>query len=146
MKIYMDTCSLQRPLDDKLQPRIALEAEAVLAVLALFDTGALTLVSSDVLNYEVNRNPHPQRHAFVSEILARTTEAILLSDTIEERAIEFQRRGFKTYDALHLASAESETVDYFCTCDDRFLRRAKAQTDITLKIVSPLELIQEIIP
>ena len=34
MRIYLDTCSLQRPLDDRHQVRIALEAEAVLAILA----------------------------------------------------------------------------------------------------------------
>jgi len=28
MKIYLDMCSLQRPLDTKTQPRIAVEAEA----------------------------------------------------------------------------------------------------------------------
>jgi len=30
MKIYFDSCSLQRPLDDQSQILIALEAEAVL--------------------------------------------------------------------------------------------------------------------
>ena len=30
MKIYFDSCSLQRPLDDKSQILIALEADAVL--------------------------------------------------------------------------------------------------------------------
>lgn len=33
MKIYLDNCSLQRPLDDKSQIRIRLEAEAILAVI-----------------------------------------------------------------------------------------------------------------
>ena len=32
MLLYLDLCSLQRPLDDKTQLRIALEAEAVLVV------------------------------------------------------------------------------------------------------------------
>ncbi len=34
MRIYIDCCSLQRPFDDKSQPRIAVEAEAVLVILA----------------------------------------------------------------------------------------------------------------
>lgn len=75
-------CSIQRPLDTKSQVRIAVEAEAILGVLA---------------------------------------------------------------DALHLASAEAAEADFFCTCDDRFLKRAK-EVGPSTKVVSPLELIAEIAP
>jgi len=37
--------------------------------LAECEAGKLELVSSDVLTFEVNRDPHPQRMAIVSEIL-----------------------------------------------------------------------------
>ena len=146
MKIYLDTCSLHRPLDDKSQPRIALEAEAMLSILSLCEAGTLTLVSSDILTFEVDRNPHPQRKAFVSEILARAAQTIALSDVIEQRAKALEQDGFKALDVLHLASAEAEHVDYFCTCDDRFLKKAKARTDLGVPVVSPLELAQEILP
>jgi len=144
MKIYLDTCSLHRPLDDKTQLRISLEAEAVLAILALCEAGTASLVSSDVLTFEVERNPHPQRKAFVSEMIARASIIVALSDTIEQRAKALEQRGFKALDALHLASAEAEQADYFCTCDDRLLKRANVQPDLTIKVVSPLELAQEI--
>ena len=32
-------------------------------------------------------------------------------------------------------------VDYFCTCDDRFLRRTKALPDLRTTVVTPIELI-----
>jgi hypothetical protein len=35
MKIYLEMCGLQRPLDTKTQVRITVEAEAVLGLLAL---------------------------------------------------------------------------------------------------------------
>ena len=57
MKIYLDACSLQRPLDNKTQIRVALEAEAVLGVLALCEAGDLDLISSEVLAFEVARTP-----------------------------------------------------------------------------------------
>ena len=41
-----------------------------------------------------------------------------------------------------LASAEEAEADYFCTCDDKFLRKAKAISDLKVKAVSPLELIE----
>lgn len=94
---------------------------------------------------EVERNPNPQRKAFASEIVAQSAIEIILSEEIEKRARDLQGRGFKALDALHLASAEAEHVDFFCTCDDRFLKLAKTQADITLRVVSPLELAQEII-
>jgi hypothetical protein len=52
MKIYLDACSLQRPLDNKSQIRVALEAEAILGVLALCEAGDLELISSEVLVFE----------------------------------------------------------------------------------------------
>jgi hypothetical protein len=39
MKIYLDICSVQRPLDDKAQLRILVEAEAILGILALCESG-----------------------------------------------------------------------------------------------------------
>ena len=146
MKIYLDTCSLHRPLDDKSQPRIALEAEAILAILSLCEREQLTLVSSEVLTFEVDRNPHPQRKAFATEVLARAKHTIIVSEVVEERAKTLEQDGFKALDELHLASAEAESVDYFCTCDDRFFKKAKARTDITVWVVSPLELAQEVLP
>jgi predicted nucleic acid-binding protein len=47
-------------------------------------------------------------------------------------------------DALHLASAVIAKADYFCTCDDRFLKRAKAVNTGQTKVVSPLELVTEV--
>jgi len=47
MKIYFDTCSLQRPLDNRSQLRIATEAEAILGILFwLSETDTLDLISS----------------------------------------------------------------------------------------------------
>jgi predicted nucleic acid-binding protein len=47
-------------------------------------------------------------------------------------------------DALHLASAEKGKADYFCTCDDKFLKKAKKISDLVIKVISPIELIEEI--
>jgi predicted nucleic acid-binding protein len=43
-----------------------------------------------------------------------------------------------------LASAEEGLADFFCTCDDRFLKKAKASKGIKTKVVSPVELIAEV--
>jgi hypothetical protein len=69
MKVYLDTCCLHRPLDDRSQLRIRLEAEAVLGILMAVETGHVQLMSSEVLVFEVRMNPHPQKRAFVSAII-----------------------------------------------------------------------------
>ena len=47
MKIYLNCCCLQRPFDDRYQPRVAVEAEAILVVLALCESDHLEFISSD---------------------------------------------------------------------------------------------------
>ena len=47
-------------------------------------------------------------------------------------------------DALHLASAIEMKVDYFCTTDDKLLKKAKKINITFTKITSPLELIIEV--
>lgn len=116
----------------------------MLGVLALCEDGTLTLVSSEVLSLEVDRNPHLQKRAFVSSILERAQIVIAVDDKISQRAQELEQRGFKAFDALHLAAAEAGGVDYFCTCDDRVLRKSRQQTDLLVKVVSPLELVDEV--
>lgn len=65
MRIYFDNCCLQRPLDDKSQLRIRLESEAILAILDLCEKGTVAIISSEVLEIELSRTPHPQRKAYV---------------------------------------------------------------------------------
>lgn len=94
MKIYLDNCCLQRPLDDKSQLRIQLEAEAILAVLAFCENQEIQLVSSDVLEFEKDKNPHPQRQAYVDEILAKAPIFVELDNQITQRGRELEKVGF----------------------------------------------------
>lgn len=144
MRVYLDTCSLQRPLDDKSQLRIRLEAEAVLSVLDLARAGHLELVSSDALTYEIGRNPHRTRREFAQETAAAASHVIELSEPITQRARKLNRAGLATLDSLHLAFAEAGKVDFFCTCDDSFLKKAKREVRGRTKVVSPLELAEKL--
>lgn len=144
MLLYLDMCSLQRPLDDKTQPRIALEAEAVLGILALCQSGQVQLLSSDALEYEAGRNPHPLRKAHTAEVLARAVQVIRVSDEIETQARAYHQAGLKPLDALHLACAAQAGADYFCTCDDQLRRRARSAHAGPPSVVTPVELIGEL--
>ncbi len=143
MKLYLDSCSLQRPLDDQQQARVRLETEAILALLDKIENKEIVLLNSEVLLYEINRIPNLQRRHHALEMLALSDIKIKLDTFIEQRANELQQYGIKPLDALHLATAEQANADYFCTCDDRFLKRAQ-----TLKLntcaISPLQLLMEL--
>ena len=144
MKIYFDNCALQRPLDNKNQIRIILEAEAVLALIDLYESGKIELVSSDVLLFEIQNNPNSIRKEFAINLLKNVKENIALNENIEKKADLFNKMGVKPLDSLHLASAEFARVEYFCTCDDKLLKKVKNLEDIKLKVVTPLELIEEL--
>jgi len=144
MKIYLDTCSLQRPLDSKNQLRIILEADAILGIIELCDAGKLQLMSSTVLLYETQQNPKEVRRQFGLTVLSNAKRFVALDKQIERRARLIEGHGIKPLDALHLDSAEVGGADYFCTCDDKFLKRAKNIVDLNVRVVSPLELVEEL--
>lgn len=143
MRVYLDTCSIQRPLDSRSHVRVALEGDAVLALLALCASGVIELVSSDALVFETDRNPLMVRREHALAVLSKAAHFVELTDGIEQRAEMLVSQGFKSLDALNIASAEAGHADYFCTCDDRLLRKARNFADWRTRIVSPLELIQE---
>ena len=144
MRIYFDCCSLQRPFDDKSHPRIAVEAEAVLAILSLCESDYLKLISSDALIFEIGRIPNQDRKEDALAILKIAQEAVELSPEIEKLAGRLEASGLKPLDALHLAFASASKVDYFCTCDDKFLKKAKSFDKLNTKVVSPTELVMEL--
>jgi predicted nucleic acid-binding protein len=145
-RIYLDNCSLQRPLDSKTQIRLVLEAEAILGILALVESNAIELVSSDVLLTEINRQPNVTRQEYALAVLSKATTSVTFNEPIEKRAKELVALGIKPLDALHLASAEQAQADYFCTCDDRLLKKARTISNLKTHIVSPMELAEEVDP
>ena len=137
-------CSVQRPLDTKSQLRIALEAEAIVNVISLVEAGEIELVFSEAHTFETERNPHPIRKQYAVELAAKATRHMQADDAVSSRTDELTREGIKPLDALHLASAIEADVHYFCTCDDRLYRKAKRSDTRSTKVVTPLELIEEL--
>ncbi|MBX3024937.1 PIN domain-containing protein [bacterium] len=145
MRLYLDMCSIQRPLDDRSQARIAVEAEAVLAILSACERGAAELLASRSLFFEMERNPHPLRRDFAAQVLARATVVVEVSPAVELRTRALCTAGLKPLDAAHLASAIEGRADFFCTCDDRLLRRARALATLGTRAVTPEQLIVELL-
>jgi predicted nucleic acid-binding protein len=136
MRIYLDCCSLQRPFDDRSQPRIAVEAEAVLAILSLCESGRLILLASDILHFEISKIPDYERKEDALVILKMAKESISLTLETESLAREFLASGIKPLDSLHLASASLAQADYFCTSDNKFFKKANAGNQPATQVVS----------
>ena len=143
MKVYLDTCSLQRPLDNKEIGRNALEAEAVLLIIAFCEAGKFEMISSEALLFETRRNTILARREFAFEMLDKAVSFVTLDDQIRDRAEEIIQRGVTALDALHLASAERAQANYFCTCDDKLLKKAQPICAPQMLVVSPIQLMEE---
>jgi len=146
MKVYLDTCSLQRPLDSKEQPRNVLETEAVLLIIALCETESIEMVSSEALLFEIGRISNPARREFALEMLVKAKLFVKADEAVQDRAREIIAQGVMPLDALHLASAEQAEADFFCTCDDKLLKKSKKVKTPGTQVVSPLQLIAEVAP
>ena len=144
MKIYLDLCAIQRPLDTPDQVRIILEAEAVLGIITLCDIGQAELLSSEALLYEGEQSSLPIRKEHTLAILAKAKGIINVSEKETLRAANLTSFSIKPLDALHMALAETGNADCFCTFDDKLLRYSKRVKDLMIKVINPVDLIQEI--
>ena len=145
MRIYLDSCCLQRPLDDQTQPRIKVEAEAVLAILASAQAGDCSLLNSEALEYELSRIPDDRRRNEVMAVLALADEHLEITDEAEALAESLESCGVDPIDAVHLALASIANADFFSTCDDRLLRKSQAISGLACKVVAVLGLVPEVV-
>jgi len=145
MRIYIDNCCLQRPLDDQTQPRIRVETEAVLAILTAIQVRGFTLLSSEALEYEMRRIPDLRRRNEAMAVLTLAQERLELTDETAALAESIESHGIRPMDAVHLALASTAEADYFATCDDRFLKNARILPGLACKVTSILSLTSEIL-
>ncbi len=142
--VYLDACCLNRPFDNQAQDRIRLESEAVLLILDHVQRGEWRWVGSEVLSFEVARNPDPERKRRVQVLVSSASGSVSLDDRVEQRGAELEAMGFGAFDALHVASAESAQVDVFLTTDDALVRLARRSEDrIRVRVENPLAWLKE---
>jgi predicted nucleic acid-binding protein len=137
---------LQRPLDNQTQPRIKVETEAVFAVLAMVQAGEVLLCRSDALLFEISRIPDETRRAESLSLLTLAREELWVTDAVETLAAFFEQQGLQAMDAVHLALASTAKVDFFCTCDDQLLTKARKLTGLGCQVTTLLNLVMEVSP
>ena len=146
-KIYLDVCCLNRPFDEQKQARIRLETEAILEIINYCQAEIWTLITSNVLEAEINQTPNKERIENVKKILLIAKIKVLSGDWLKERTEELRKLGFTSYDAAHIASAERAKADIFLTTDDRLVRKSHTFTQLLkVKVNNPLQWLAQIMP
>ena len=143
VKVYLDVCCLCRPFDDQKMIRIHLEAEAIKEIL-MRCTQDWTLVTSDVISYEIFQIQDQKRLIRVRDITALAQERIEWDEQLDQRAGELMSTGIDAMDALHVASAE-RAMAVFVTTDDALIKNiSKMQPNIIIRICNPVDLYLEV--
>lgn len=145
LRVYLDTCCLNRPFDDQTQDRIHLETEAILLVLRHFQAGEWQWIGSKIVGLEIAQTPDPERRHRVTLLASHMHYSVLVEQRDVERAQQLEILGFHAFDALHIACAERCGVDVLLTTDDRFLRLAsRLLGHLHVQIRNPLSWLREV--
>jgi predicted nucleic acid-binding protein len=140
MKLYLDTCALNRLTDDQAQPRINAEAKAVERVLDLMSSGEVRWISSSVVRTEMQRNPNQAKREVSIALLAFASEFVEPNESAYRRASLLVAEGYGTFDALHLALAEAAGADALLTVDDRLISRAnRTRANVLPSVLNPVD-------
>lgn len=111
----------------------------MLAIIQRIESGHDELVWSTALTLENEADPEPEPRIEVAKYaLLAATASLSLSPEIESRARRLSAVGLGSLDAVHLAFAEAARCNVLVTCDDRFVRRARAAGAL-IRILNPIE-------
>lgn len=150
MIIYLDTNVYFRPFNDQTQMRIRQEAGAFVGILDKVEQGAVELLKSEILEFEIEQTQDQDLKNKVQTYL----KLCMLSINADERQLELAQRleqecGFKGRDALHIAAACIGKATYCITCDRRMFRHADCCERITkengslVKLIHPKEFVAQ---
>ncbi|MEQ8192579.1 MAG: PIN domain-containing protein [Candidatus Eremiobacterota bacterium] len=146
IKIYLDTCCLNRPFDVQTHDKIRLEAEAIILILYHLESFDWEWISSDVIDYEINQTTDLQKRFRLNLISKYAHKVISLEKEILEIAKKLETNGFQAYDALHIACAEQGGCQVFLTTDEKLVKLGnRFSRELGFKVCNPLDWLKEVI-
>lgn len=96
-----------------------------------------------IVEMESNKNTWSRNgKVWIKDTIVKN-QKINLSDKIIKRAKEFEKIDIQDIDILHLAVGDIEKIDYICTTDDRFIKRALKIKNLKTNVISPIKFIEE---
>lgn len=131
-----------RPFDDQSQVRIRLETIAIFSILQKIKNKELTLLWSFMIDYENSLNPYEDVRQEIEMAASLAVESVTPDESVLTAAKQFESKGIKPRDSIHLACALKGKAEYFLTCDDKLIRRATT-LGINIKSINPLRFIED---
>ncbi len=122
MRIYLDMNIYNRPFDDQSQVRIRLETIAIFSILQKIKNKEVKLIWSFMIDYENSLNPYADVRQEIEMASSLALKNVKPDETILNAAKEFESRGIKPRDSIHLACALKGKAEYFLTCDDKLIK------------------------
>lgn len=144
MRIYFDSCCLNRPFDDLSDNAVRMEYEAIISIIDNCGTSDWLYFSSDVILDEILQITDDFRREKVMLFYYAATEHIAFSEVIFSRAKELEQGGVKSFDALHVASAEAAAADVLLTTDRKLINAAK-RIGTQIPVKNPLVWLAEVL-
>lgn len=140
MKIYLDNGCFNRPYDDQGQLSVFLETQAKLQVQESIRNEEITLVWSDMLDYENSANPDEVIRNEIAGWRDLASDIIMQTEEIRKTAKNLNSLGFGRKDSLHISCAIAGDSDYFVTVDKGILRIKELVDKVS--IIGTIEMIQ----
>ncbi|MGI9175266.1 MAG: hypothetical protein ACR2GR_08110 [Rhodothermales bacterium] len=106
--------------------------------------GLLELVTSAAHEIENAQNPYPEPRTFATDVLSLTQHRVASGSDVAERTAAYAQEGLTRLDAFHLAAAVTSGAAFFCTTNDRLLRRGRTLNTDATAVVSPLDLLLQL--
>lgn len=145
MRIYLDTCCLNRPFDDQSQARVHDESEAILSIINRSRNVGNILVGSAIVLLEIEQIVDIDKRDKILALYACIDEEIEYNETIKKKAAIIQGdASIQSLDSLHLASAEYGYVDIFLTTDDKLVKSCK-NLNLSMRVMNPVSYLAEVI-
>lgn len=145
MTIYLDNCCYNRPFDDQTQERIHLESEAILTILNMGLLNRVVIVGSEILELEIYRMPDENKKQKVLALYQSVAIRIPYTEKIKNRSADILSISkIRTFDSLHIASAEEAGADVLLTTDDRLEKMAE-KLALKTRVINPLRFAWEVI-
>lgn len=95
---------------------------------------------------EIEQTPDTQKLSRARLLSGFIKKIVEVDESEIERAKELQKAGFKEFDSLHIACAESVKADVFLSTDDRLLKLEKrVSKKLHVRVENPLAWVEEMI-
>jgi len=121
-----------------------MECEAILSIIDICGKNDWSYFSSDVLLDEILRIANNGKREKVMLLYSAAKEHISFTESIYSRAKELEQFNIKSFDALHVASAEAAKADVLLTTDRKLVNAAK-RANTHIPVQNPLLWLAEVL-